>query len=207
MAKIVEFFGVPGAGKTTVAKALQEAGRLPLEVVIDRPAQRSRARKVSARVRRHLSRTPNHIATLASFAASHPQMITAFEAGVAADSPEHAEGHWGNLLSWIVKFQAIEASKSAVLIDSGWCQRAAGEFAAADEGPVLAEAFIDAMPKPDAAVAFVVSPETSVERMRSRGFRPNRYRAVAWEDMHEAMSRYKLTVEQTGSSEVSGVTG
>ncbi|HET7847382.1 MAG TPA: hypothetical protein VFL72_07810 [Acidimicrobiia bacterium] len=186
----IEFLGVPGSGKTTVAAAVVSAteGAVTLEDAV-RSAVADRGRdttsKTVARFSRSSSsrlwkgvyaRSTERFDALGRFLTTHPRVMET----VLAAQRERKDRDRGQelVLGWVLnlmaRFQlATEIDHyPIVVIDEGFCQRAVAlfgyGFSPADE-PLLGE-YLAAMPLPDIVVLVETPLATCAERLDRRGW-------------------------------------
>lgn len=188
--QVVEFLGVPGAGKSTVADALSEAvpGAVSLgDAVRDSIGRRGGdpITRVAARLTRSPSsrlwsaayaRSTDRLSALIRFASARPDFL---ESVLVAQRQRGGRDVRPDLvLGWIVnlmaRYQLATEYGGAgwLVVDEGFAQRAVALLAAGYEQsdePAL-RAYLDASPRPDVLVVVESSLNVCVARLDRRGW-------------------------------------
>ena len=188
--RVVEFLGVPGAGKSTIAGALSEAvpGAVAMGDAV-RDSIGSRGDDPVTRIAARLTRSPNNrlwsaayarstdrLSALIRFASARPDFLES----VLATQKERAgrDVRPDLVLGWIVNLMARYqlateyGGASWLVVDEGFAQRAVALLAAGYEQrdePAL-RAYLYASPQPDVLVVVESSLEVCAARLDRRGW-------------------------------------
>jgi len=188
--RVVEFLGVPGAGKSTIADALSKT--LPGAVGLDDAVRLSLGRRgddpitrLAARMTRSPSsrlwsaayaRSTDRLSALIRFASAGPNLLES----VLVAQRERAERDLrpdlvlGWILNLMARYQLATESGEAswLVVDEGFAQRAVALLAAGyeqNDEPAL-QAYLDASPKPDVLVVVESPLEVCRARLDQRGW-------------------------------------
>jgi hypothetical protein len=193
----IDVFGVPGAGKTSTLRAIDQPG---VAIVIDRPGRPARWR----RARRRLQ-PPVPVSPSATYA-DHPTMLR-LAAEAAEQEPDRSVR--ATKIESVETMAVLHQQRPAVpacIWDAGWCQRALGLFTGMDGNVGAVEPFVDALPKADIAVMFDVDTATSMERMAERGFRPIVLRGQPDQRVRKILDGFRECAERVADrAEAAGV--
>ena len=188
--RVVEFLGVPGAGKSTIADALSEAvpGAVALGDAVRDSIRRGGDDPVT-RIAARLTRSPNsrlwsaayarstdRLSALIRFASARPDFLE----GVLVAQRERSERDIRPdlVLGWIVNLMARyqlateHGGVAWLVVDEGFAQRAVALLAAGrdqSDEPAL-KAYLDASPQPDVLVVVESSLEVCAARLDRRGW-------------------------------------
>lgn len=166
----VEFLGIPGSGKSTIAArvltldhdliGLDAAVHRALRVGARDPAVRMAARAARSHDgrawRAAYARSPDRFTALGDFLTAHPDLMAAV--GTAQDRRRERDIGAETTMGWIINLMArfqIVGREDLVVIDEGFCQRAVALFGvgfATDDRPLL-DAYLATVPTPELLIS------------------------------------------------------
>ena len=187
----VELLGLPGAGKSTLTRAIaRKLAEHGAGIDLDRAVHASIRQRGDDPVARLVAtvvgpsgklwkaaygRSADRVAALSRFLADHPETLEAVLRAqrLRRQRDRHQEVVLGWILNLAARFQlASEVVDGYLLIDEGFCQRAVALFAFgfSDEDRQLLESYIDSIPLPHLVVSVQVDSETARQRLNRRGW-------------------------------------
>lgn len=195
----MEFIGLPGSGKTTLANRLIHLLRarslqaLDFDEALDRGLARAarqgggwKSAVKAALVRRPIRRfwsgvcwPREQVMAGGEFAADHPELLASLTRVLAASGrhPEERKRMFGYLLREFAGFHLFAAhrrEREILVWDEGFCHRALSLWGRWP-GPALEDeiaAYVAAIPRPARVFHVGADPQCCIERMRVRGFSP-----------------------------------
>lgn len=187
----VEFLGLPGSAKTTVAKAVTDSlpGAIGLEdavVMALREGADDEFTRLLSRVVRSGSnplwkwayaRSSDRFAALARFISEHPRLLQRVTKTQRRRS-DH-DRYQGLVLNWLLnlmaRFQLVTEhppDREFLVIDEGFCQRAVALFAYGfhDDEVERLVGYLEDIPRPDTVIVVDTPLEVCEARLETRGW-------------------------------------